>query len=71
MSKDPSDLSVDLCITQHCGEGKVGKTYPRIHPHGHSSLTKRLDLAAEKALKEGRALQPSSQQLLEDLKQGL
>jgi hypothetical protein len=71
MSKDPSDPSVDLRITQLYGEGAVETTWPQIHPHGHFSLTERLDPTAEKSSKEGCARQLSSQQLLDDLTQGL
>jgi hypothetical protein len=49
----------------------VRTTWPRIHPHGQSSLTEQLDPMAEKSSKEGRARQRSSQQLLDDLTQGL
>jgi hypothetical protein len=70
MSKDPSDLGVDLRIAQLCGEGMVGTTWPRIYPHGHSSLTEQLHPMSEKSQKEGHAHQPSLQQLLDDLMQG-
>jgi hypothetical protein len=71
MSEDPSDLGVDLYNAQLYGEGMVGTTWLRLHPYGHSLLTKRFDLAAKKGQKEGRARQPSSQQLLDDLTYGL
>jgi hypothetical protein len=60
MSKDPSDLSVDLYIAQLHGEETVGTAWPQINPHGHFSM-------AEEALKEVRAHQPSLQQLLDNL----
>jgi hypothetical protein len=72
MSKNPSDPGVDLPITQLYGEGTVGTTWPQIHPHGHSSLTERLDLTAKKGPKEGHARHPPPlQQLLDVLMQGL
>jgi hypothetical protein len=48
MSKDPSDQGVDLHIIQLCEGGTVGTTWPWIHPHGHFSLTERLDSMAKK-----------------------
>jgi hypothetical protein len=33
MDKDPSDLGIDLRIVQLGGEGAVGTTWPRKHPH--------------------------------------
>jgi hypothetical protein len=48
MRKDPADLGVDLHITQLLGEGAVGTTWPRIHPHGHPPLTEQLNSTAEK-----------------------
>jgi hypothetical protein len=71
MSMDPLDPGVDLRVTQLREEGTIRTTWPRIHPHYHSSQMERLDLAAEKVLKQGRARQPFPQQLLDIHKQGL
>jgi hypothetical protein len=46
MSKDPSDLGVDLCIAQLFKEGTVKTTCPWMHPYGHFSLMERLDSVA-------------------------
>jgi hypothetical protein len=71
MSKDPSDLGVDLRIAQLCREGEVETTWPRLHPQGHLSPMKRLDPAAEKGPWDLHAHQSSLQQSPNDLLQGL
>jgi hypothetical protein len=71
MSKDPSDPRFDLSITQLFGEGMVGTTWPQIDPYGYLSLTKWLNPVTEEGPQEVCARQPSSQQLLNDLTQGL
>jgi hypothetical protein len=71
MSKNPSDPSVDLCIAQLCKEGMIGTTWPQIHPHSHFSLMEWLNVAADKGPQEVHTRQPSSQQLLDDITQGL
>jgi hypothetical protein len=53
MSKDPTNLGVDLHIAQLLGEGT---TWHRIRPHGHLSLTERMNLVAEKGPQEVRAV---------------
>jgi hypothetical protein len=67
MNKDPWNQGVDLCITQLYREGKIGTTWPWVHPHDHLSLMERLDAAVKKGLKEVHTHQLSSQQLLDDL----
>jgi hypothetical protein len=71
MSKNPSDPGVDVHIAQLYREGTVRTTWPRIPPYGHSSLTERLDPMVEKGPKESHACQHPSQQLLNDITQGL
>jgi hypothetical protein len=71
MIMDPSDPSVDLHISQLFREGTVRTTWPQAHPHGHLSLAERLIPAAEKGPQEVHAHQPSTQQPLNDLTQGL
>jgi hypothetical protein len=44
---DPMDLGVDHRIAQLFGEGMVGTTWPRIHPHGHLLLTEWLNPMVE------------------------
>jgi hypothetical protein len=46
MDKDPLDLGVDLRIVQFGGEGAVGATWPRIHPHCHLLSLEWLDEVA-------------------------
>jgi hypothetical protein len=70
-SKNPSYLGVDLRIAQLRGEGAVGTTWPRMHLHGHFSLTKRLDPTAEKGPQNLHTHQSSLQQSQNDLPQGL
>jgi hypothetical protein len=60
MSKDPSDPVVDLLAVQLFREGMIGKTWPRIHPHGHLSLAEWLDMEDEKGPQEVCAHQPTS-----------
>jgi hypothetical protein len=67
MSNDPSDLSVDLRIVQLYGEGTVGTTWSRVHPHGHLSLVEWLDTVVDKGPQEVCACQPTMQQLLDDI----
>jgi hypothetical protein len=71
MSKNPSDLGVDLHIAQLYREGAVETTWPSIHPYGHLLLAKQLDPMAEKGPHDLRACQHSSQQYPNDLTQGL
>jgi hypothetical protein len=71
MSKNPSDLRVDIRIGQINREGTIGTTWPQIHPHGHFSLMEQLNPTTEKGPQEVRVRQPSSQQLLNDLTQVL
>jgi hypothetical protein len=71
MSKNPPDSGIDLHITQLFSEEMVETTWPRIHPLGHPSLTEWLNPAAEKGAQEIHTHQPSSQELLNDLTQGL
>jgi hypothetical protein len=61
MSKDPVDLSVDLCIAQLLEEGTIGTTWHRIHPHGHLPLIEQLNPTTEKGLQKIRARQPFMQ----------
>jgi hypothetical protein len=41
---------VDLYVAQPIGEGTIGTTWPRIHPHGHFLLMERLNPAAKEGL---------------------
>jgi hypothetical protein len=50
MSKDPSDPGVALRITELCGEGTIGTTWPQIHLHGHFSMVEQLDPVTERGL---------------------
>jgi hypothetical protein len=60
MSKDPSDLGVDLHTFQFYEEGTVGTIWLRIHPHGHDSPVEWLDAVADKRPQEVHARQPTS-----------
>jgi hypothetical protein len=61
MSKDPTNPSVDLRITQLLGEGIVRTTWPRVHPRGDLPLTERLNPMAENGLHEVCACQAPAQ----------
>jgi hypothetical protein len=71
MSRNPPNLGVDLRIIQLYGEGTNGTTWPWIHPHSHFSLMESLNVVADKGPKEIRSHQPSLQQPLDNLMQGL
>jgi hypothetical protein len=60
MEKDPSDLGIDLCIVQLGGEGAVGTTCPRIHPHCHLPSPEQLDVVADEGPREVYARQLTS-----------
>jgi hypothetical protein len=71
MSKNPLDPGVDLHIAQLFGEGMIRTTWPRIHPHRHFSLMEWLNGVIDKGPHEVHAHQPSSQQPLDNITQGL
>jgi hypothetical protein len=65
------DLGVDLRIAQLLRERTIGTTWPRIHQHSHDPPAELLNTATKKGPQKVHACQPSAQQLLNDLTQGL